>query len=166
MWPLGALGSSTSSANAAVATNDHTVLTTARRCWLEVPPLPSVGRPCMSGGRRRIVWIAAVTDKLSEAEYHADLVLDTRNTVVYKWKADALAHRQRRKYSEALYPPGQNGPTVVSTSYTRFPTDLTGAPFLPKRYNDSLTDSNFGRDRVCSPELASYFVSAFRRMRG
>ena len=115
---------------------------------------------------RRIVWMALVDEVLPEAVYHGSTPHGCRKTVVYKkGHAGKLTLRIKRKY-ENVPLPGRNGPTLVSTSFSRYPADLMYAPFLPKDHLEMLTTINFGRDRVCPPMHAQWYRDLFLSVHG
>ena len=116
-----------------------------------------------AGGSRRVAWMAVATAVVSEEHYHGDLPYGLRSTCVYKLvgtKRQRLVLREKRRFKE-LPAPGRNGPTVISTAYVRFPSDLTGAPFLPVSHNVMYRRINLGRDRICPTTHAGYYNRLF-----
>ena len=59
-----------------------------------------------------------------------------------------LQDRRTRKYDD-LPKPGRNGPSVVSNSFVRYPSDLQGAPYVPKKHIGMYRRISLGRDRIC-----------------
>ena len=114
--------------------------------------------------RRRVVWIAAVSSIHDEFAFHADLPYGIRNTAVYKRTRQGerkLQHRRTRKYND-LPKPGRNGPSVVSNSYVRYPSDLQDAPYVPKKHIAMYRRISLGRDRICPAGDAHYYIKLFQ----
>ena len=112
---------------------------------------------------RRITWMAVATGIVDEHHYHADCPYGMRRTIVYKGgKAGqgSLKDRTVRKY-HVLPKAGRNGRTIVSESFVRYPSNLDGAPTVPSEHCRMYERISLGRDRVCPPDYAEYYLSIF-----
>ena len=105
--------------------------------------------------------MALIDTVVPEEQYHGNLQYGRRQTVVYKKVRGKLELRKKRKYLN-VPAPGRNGPTLVSHSFTKYPSDLIGAPFLPKGQVDMLKRIAFGRDRHCPDKYSQYYIDLFR----
>ena len=98
-------------------------------------------------------------------EYHTNMVLGRRQDITYKFKKGMMAKRHKRKYKD-VYQPLKCGPVPTAVSYTRFGSDLAGAPELPASHLRMFDRISLGRARECPPAYKNYYHGIFRSMAG